>query len=252
MILLKQALNKFASRFGYNIMKYPSSQFDTVPVFDLSVQFLMAVQGQKLEFIQIGANDGSFGDPLRKYILKFPWHGIVVEPQPDVFARLCANYDAVKERLLFENIAIADHAGTITMYRRRALPLAGSGDSQASTYAASVSSMNPEVVARQLHIQKGELERFSIPCSTLDKLAVQHQMFHIDVLQIDAEGQDFSILKTLDLSSTAPLIVQLEHGHLSPVDVDKCVHYLSTNGYRILYGGRQSDTLALHETFPLA
>jgi FkbM family methyltransferase len=206
---------------------------------------LWQFKGRKLEFVQVGANDGCLVDPLRKYILKFPWHGIVIEPQPDVFARLCSNYDAVRERLIFENVAIADGVGLITMYRAKIC------DSQDEAYASSVASMNPEVTAKMMHLRRSQLEPLSVRCTTLDKLISQHGMARIDILQIDAEGQDFSVLKTLDLSTIAPLIVQLEHGGLSPTDVDLLVQYLSRNGYRILFGGRQQDTVALNEAFPL-
>jgi FkbM family methyltransferase len=243
--ILKQFVRNSASRFGLKIMKYPTSQFRTFPVFDLSVQFLMAVQGPKLQFIQIGANDGSFGDPLRKYILNFPWHGIVVEPQPDVFAKLCGNYDAAKERLTFENVAIAGNASTVAMYRAKSI------EPGAEAYASSVVSMDPKVIAKQLHTRQSELEPLSVPCATLDKLVSKHQMSHLDILQIDAEGQDFNVLKTLDLSKTAPLIVQVEHGHLSPQEIDRLVQYLDKGGYRVFYGGYQGDTVALHERFPL-
>jgi FkbM family methyltransferase len=83
----------------------------------LSVQFLIAVRGEKLNFIQVGANDGKYVDPLRGYIFKYPWHGILIEPQPDIFAKLRENYAVIKNRLIFENIAIAKGVSTIAMYR---------------------------------------------------------------------------------------------------------------------------------------
>jgi len=37
--------------------------------------------GPDLAFIQIGAFDGMTADPLRKYIEKYGWRGVLVEPQ---------------------------------------------------------------------------------------------------------------------------------------------------------------------------
>src|SRR5262245_49822236 len=242
---IKNLVRNMVRKIGFDIVKYPSSKFRTVPVFDLSVQFLMSAQGPNLSFIQVGANDGCFGDPLRKYILNFPWYGILVEPQPDVFATLRKNYDRVKDRLLFENVAIAETVSEVAMYKANS----GYGN---SVYAASVVSVNPRVVARQLGIKQTDLEQFTVPSSTLNELVSKHNISNLDVLQIDVEGQDYNVLKTLDLSKTTPRIVQFEHGHLSPHDVDNAVRYLSTNGYCILYGANQLDTIALHETFPLS
>jgi FkbM family methyltransferase len=242
---IKRLVRGIAARYGIVVMKYPISPFSKAPIFDLSVRYLMAVQGTDLRFIQVGANDGVFGDPLRKFILEYPWRGVLIEPQPHTFAKLCSNYDAIKGRLIFENLAIAANTGVITMYRARNMK----ANSQA--WEASVSSLNRKVVGKQLGSGQDGLEAFSVPCATLDDLVERHHMDQIDILQIDAEGYDYQVLKTLDLRKTPPRIVQLEHGHLSPADIERTVQYLGSNGYRILYGGHQMDTLALHRSYPL-
>ncbi len=45
------------------------------------------------------------------------WRGILVEPVPDLFAQLFRNYSICKERLRFENLAIADRDGVLPFYR---------------------------------------------------------------------------------------------------------------------------------------
>lgn len=242
---IKRMVRGIASRYGIAIMKYPTTSFGKIPVFDLSVRYLMTVQGTALRFIQVGANDGIFGDPLRKFILEYPWRGVLIEPQPDIFANLHKNYESINDRLVFENLAIAAKIGEITMYRAR------NAETDGEAWAMSVSSLNPKIVGKQLRAGRNGLEPFSVRCVTLDYLVECHQMNEIDILQIDSEGHDYEVLRTLDLRKTAPRIVQLEHGHLSPADVDRTVQYLSSNGYRILYGGHQMDTLALHSSYPL-
>lgn len=242
---VKRMIRNTARQAGFSIMKYPVSPFPVMPIFDLSVQYLMAVKGKALQFVQIGANDGVYGDPLRAYVTQFPWRGILVEPQRDVFAKLCANYDAEKERLIFENIAISDHLGDITMYGPR------KNGSDTTTYETTVSSADPRIAGKQLKKSKGEMEAFTVPCLTLNALLNKHQISHFDLLQIDVEGHELKILSTLDLSKFIPLIIQFECGHLSPGDVERIVQYLTRNHYRVLYGGIQMDTLAYHESFPL-
>jgi hypothetical protein len=58
------------------------------------------------------------------------------------------------------------------------------------------------------------------------------------------------VLKTLDLSKTSPLIVQFEHNLLAPQELSGAIDYLNSHGYRVLYGGHQIDTLALHNSLP--
>jgi len=241
---LKALTLNAVGRYGYHIQKYPLTTFSPISVFDLSIQFLMVVRGERLNFIQVGANDGkSGGDPLHRYILNYPWHGILVEPQPDIFAKLRENYAAIANRLIFENIAIAKGLSTIAMYKTRS--------SHPGPEGACLVSTSPQVAARSFWLRPRDLERIFVPCATLDDIVRKHSMSNIDVLQIDAEGSDFDVLKTLDLSKTSPLIVQFEHGHLAPQEISAAVDYLNSHGYRVLYGGHQIDTLALHKSFPL-
>jgi FkbM family methyltransferase len=48
--------------------------------------------GQEFSFIQIGAFDGITADPLHKYITKYGWRGVLIEPQPRAAAQLCELY----------------------------------------------------------------------------------------------------------------------------------------------------------------
>ena len=105
-------------------------------------------------------------------------------------------------------------------------------------------------MAQQLGVKVAALQAFSVPCITLDELIARNEMGPIDILQIDTEGHDYNVLKTISLKTHKPLIIQFEHGHLSPVEINSAVSYLVENDYRILYGGLQCDTLALHQSFP--
>ena len=244
MSVLKSWIRQTLRRRGYLVQKYPISEFKTVPVFDLSVRLLMAIRGEQVTFVQVGANDGRYGDPLHDYISRHPWEGILVEPQPDLFTKLRENYAAAADRLIFENVAIAQGVGELAMYRGK-----NGGPSDDGVFAASVVSASPQVVARQLGVQIGDLERFTVPCATLDDLVVKHGLSGLDLLQIDTEGHDYNVLKTLDLSKTRPWIIQFEHGHLTPREITGALEHLNGHGYRVLFGGHQTDTLALREDF---
>jgi FkbM family methyltransferase len=241
---IKRIIRDTFRKAGFNIMKYPSSPYRTMPIFDLSVRYLMAVKGMGLQFVQIGANDGVYGDPLREYVTKFPWCGILVEPQPAVFNKLRNNYDGEKERLVFENVAIGDHSGQVTMY-------APNSTSSDGDFETTVASVDPGVAGKQLSKRKSQLKAFTVPCLTLNDLLAKHRLYCWDILQIDVEGHEFKILSSLDLSRFTPLLIQFEHGHLSAPDIDRTVQYLAKANYRVLYGGIQSDSLAFHESFPL-
>jgi hypothetical protein len=66
-------------------------------------------------FVQIGAYDGREHDPIQAFVRRCRWRGILVEPQPEAFERLRRNY-AGSPGLIFENVAIADHEGSLPLF----------------------------------------------------------------------------------------------------------------------------------------
>jgi FkbM family methyltransferase len=224
---------------GVEVRKFPSSPFRPLSVFDLAVRLLMEKHGSAVSFVQVGANDGVFGDPLRSYIAGYPWRGILVEPQPDVFQRLIQNYQACADRLVFEMAAISRDQSQFTMYK------APAGLHADQTYASSIASGNPETIARQLKIAPSALEKIVVPALTLDELLAKHGFGDIQVLQIDVEGYDWQVLETIDLKRRSPAIIQFESGHLSNDDCNRAVQHLSKHGYEIYWGGFQGDALGV-------
>src|SRR5271156_6703918 len=113
----KRALQSRLRKIGIEVRKFPSVAFQPVSVFNLAVRLLMEKQGTEISFVQVGANDGVFGDPLRSYITKYPWRGVLVEPQPDVFDRLVRNYEPYADRLILENLAISSDRSELVLYK---------------------------------------------------------------------------------------------------------------------------------------
>ena len=239
---IKNTIQSALRRHGIDVRKVPATH-EPIPVFNLAVEALMARRGDALRFVQIGANDGVFGDPLRPYVLTRGWKGLLVEPQIDVFLKLKKNYVECGERLVFENLAIS-FEDKLTLY----LPPADmSGRDQ--TYAESIVSNNAKVIARQIGTSPANLRRIEVPALTLDALFEKHGIEELDLLQIDAEGYDWQVLQTMNLSRFKPHLIQLESGHLSRDSLTAVARHLNANGYLIYYGGWQGDLLAMRGEF---
>jgi FkbM family methyltransferase len=240
--MIKTLLRKAAACVGYEIRKAPLPGFLPARIFDLVVQYVILTRGESLRFIQVGANDGRYGDPLRRYVLKYPWKGILVEPQPEVYEALKLNYAGLEDRLFFENVAISTDAGGMTLYRARNT---FEREGEATRYAASVASSDRRVTSKQLGLSPHDLEKVEVPTARLDDLVSKYAFEDFELLQIDTEGHDWHVLQTLDLSRVRPLVIQFEHGHLRPKELGRAVAHLNSHGYLVYYGGHQSDTLAL-------
>src|SRR5436190_4439800 len=113
----KQLVRKSLDRLGYQIVKVShQSSAQPIDVFPLVVNDLLArKKTDQLSFVQIGAHDGLHADPVRPFITRFHWKGVLVEPQPKIFQRLVKNYSAEKQ-LIFENAAVGPTDGTATLY----------------------------------------------------------------------------------------------------------------------------------------
>lgn len=239
---LKSMIRSALLEEGIEVRKAPT-QWDHIPVFRLAVEALMARRGDALSFVQVGANDGLYGDPLRPYVLSRGWTGILIEPQVDVYEQLKANYAECADRLVFENLAISN-ADKLTLY----LPPAELGDKD-EVYAKTIVSSDAKVIARQIGMDESSLRRVDVPAMTLDALFEKHKITQLDLLQIDAEGYDWDVLQTLDLTRFQPTLIQLETGHLHRNTLTKVAKHLNDAGYLIYYGGWQGDMLAMRQEF---
>ena len=76
-----------------------------------------------------------------------------------------------------------------------------------------------------------------MPTVRFANLLARHKVTAIDLLQIDAEGFDFEVIKMLDLRAMKPAIIHYEHFHLSPADRRAANEYLAEHGYRFWSAG---------------
>lgn len=196
------------------------------------LEFVVAHHGRPhadFFFIQIGAFDGRTGDPLYQLVCRHGWRGILVEPQPEAFCQLQTNY-AGQAGLQFFNVAIGPTDTNITLYSRR------QGD-------VSTASTVRHLLVKPGHSPR-EILAYSVPCWTLETLLARARVSRpIDLLQIDAEGFDYEIIRSIDFARVRPAILRYEHVLLSRRDRDACLALLARHGYRFLLEDR--DTTAL-------
>jgi FkbM family methyltransferase len=179
-------------------------------------------------FIQIGAFDGVTGDPIYELVRRHNWHGVLVEPQSSVFERLQSNY-AGQPGLQFFNVAIGPQDGELTLFSRP------NGDVCASVAKHRVQKPGE---------RKSDVQVARVPCWTLRTLLERAQAPRsIDLLQIDAEGWDYEIIRSIEFSAVRPRIIRYEHQVLSERDRNACLALLAECGYRFLL--EDADTTAV-------
>jgi FkbM family methyltransferase len=230
--IFEKALSRCSRLFGYELKPILSHKAEPVDILRLAIQDLMA-QEKDIFFVQIGAHDGLSYDPIAPYVRQFHWRGLLVEPQPAVFAKLKEHYAEVPT-LIFENVAIAEQEGTLTLYCFK--------NASPDDHASMLASTKQHYLKLNGDNARGELTAIEVPAVTLNTLLTRHQISRIDLLQIDTEGYDFNIIKSLDFSRIKPRIIHFENNFLNSKQKTFCANLLAAHGYSTMDLG--IDTLA--------
>lgn len=251
---IKQVVRSNIERRGFALVRKPQALIHN-PALELPISFdhilalyLFETDPADFFFIQVGAYDGVTNDPLCKYIRRWGLRGVLVEPQRKMFAVLQENYRD-QPQLTLLNAAISDHDGPQDFYTVRSdvpgLP----------EWSQQIASFKLDNVLKHKHgvPEYGITDRIpniealieveTVDGMTFDTLLDRTGAGQVDLLQIDAEGYDFEIIKRLNFARLKPRILHYEHMHLSPADREACVNLLVSQGYRIATGF--ADTTAV-------
>ena len=139
---------------------------------------------------EIGANDGHSHDPLHP--IPPGWTGVLVEPQPAVFARLQATVGD-RPGLRLVNAAVTGAKGTV--------PLAP---------VAFFAPVGDDTLG-SLYPRPGA-ERIEVEAITFDALGLDA----LDLLVVDTEGHDWEVLRHASLDRLSPRLIVSRA--LPPVD----------------------------------
>lgn len=223
---VRRLLNKVLIKYDYRIVKCRSLQNILAQKFKLTDDF---------SFVQIGANDGVQFDDLYDFVTSRKSKGLVVEPIKFYFDKLKQNYKKYPE-IIPINLAI--HATEQKAFIHYVDP---DSLSMAPKWAEGIGSLDPE------HYKKGMGKTPSeciiseeVSCITLMDLVRKHDLLKIDLLQIDAEGYDFEILKTIDFNIIKPAHIKYEHAHLKKDEQLSALTVLYTQGYEVFEQGNDS------------
>jgi len=200
---------------------------------------------RKIDFIQVGASDGLRWDPLRRFIIRDNWNGVLIEPLKPVYNMLVSNYAYIKKsNLKFENCAISEKEGSIEFWSFTDEFLSSLSIEDRLFYLRK-SSVEKSQVERALLDTKNSLDHISSyksPSKPLSRVISSHFPNNkIDLVFIDAEGFDDHVIRTIKFEECMPTAIIYENHNLK--DRNNAIEeYLSQKGYVIKKMG--GDTVA--------
>lgn len=153
-------------------------------------------------FIDIGAHDGvSFSNTLFLE-RQLGWTGIAVEPLPDVYARLSEN-----RRCLKINGCISATPGMARFYK-----ITGYSE-MLSGLVDQYDPRHSERIKREIEIHGGDIEEIEVMCYRLNSLLEEYHFRFVDYLNIDVEGSEYDILRSIDFQAVDIGVCGIENNY---------------------------------------
>ena len=206
--------------------------------FDAGRLLAKATRGMEdARVLQIGSNDGRSGDPLYSIILhRVGWRAVFVEPIPWLFQSLRANYGD-EQRFRFLNLAVSDRNGSLTLYYIN-IEKASKSYTGLPSWLARVATAEQGRLEKSFNgVFKDCVESIDVECVDGPELLRHGMLDRVDVLHIDAEGSDWLILKSLNLSVLRPKVVLFEHACLDSEQWHEALRSMKQS-YRVRNIGR--------------
>jgi len=245
---------KAVGRLIHHKLYQPDWDFEIVP----AILERLIREKQDVTLVQIGANVGNTdSDQLYGFLkeqcknakksMPSKCRAVMVEPVRHLFEQLSANYTDFPH-VACENVAIAEVACMRNFYRlREGIDLEANG---LPPWSEQLGSFLPEKMNSLWgHEPENQtLRKFveanvvvdSVKCISIHDLLEKHQLNVVDLLQIDTEGYDYQILRTIDFKKIAPRYINYERIHLKKEE-SLCRTLLLSHGYRLHDHGQ--DTL---------
>lgn len=248
--MLKKWLKKVFNKTGYKVIKNDFFQnhyhdnddpsYRKTGDFNPLEQLFYKYIDDDFFFIQIGANNGKRYDPIHHLIVKERGvvSGIAIEPVREYFHELQQTYEGFPKIKLL-NKAIHNSATEANIYKiNPALP--GLQEHLKGMSSFDVSNFTKE------GISENDILTETVVCTSLLNLIKEEKIKKVHLLQIDAEGYDLEIIKSIDFKVIKPFVINFEHRweyNLIPEsEIFAVFKILVDNGYSIVLDG--NDALA--------
>lgn len=220
---------------GYDVVRWTPEFNKPFAVLPLLVRERLAT-GRPFFFVQVGANDGVLDDPIRELVIRHRLPGLLIEPLPDMFEKLQANYTG-QSQLAFENMAVLSREGRITLHRVQR-------DAPVHAHWHGIASFSKQNLLTQ-GVPAQYIQPYEVPGAPLGSILRRHGVAEIGLLQVDTEGYDYEVVKSAFDAGLRPEIINYEHCWLPPTTRHACKLLLDRMGYEFVETGK--DTVAVRQ-----
>jgi FkbM family methyltransferase len=165
---------------------------------DLDLKLEQYLNFKEGVFVEAGANDGRNQSNTLYYERHYRWRGLLVEPIPELAEQCRRN----RPQCVVENYALVSFDYDLPTVEM--------------TYCGLMSTVRGALATEQQHIRRGseiqklEPRELSVPAITLTELLIRNDFEHIDLMSLDVEGYELSVLQGLDMDRFCPDLLLIE------------------------------------------
>ncbi|HRW20486.1 MAG TPA: FkbM family methyltransferase, partial [Bacteroidales bacterium] len=220
-------------------------------ILETVISSAFAIKG-KLVGVQVGANDGLFLDPVFELFHKYFDKIILVEPLKELIPKLQKNYSNFKGELFIENVAISNEVDNLTLYKPNAVLENIFIEKVFHRDTTIFTSFNKNHVVDHITRRLGldsdfvssNIDSFPVPACTVELLLKKHNIENVDFVQIDCEGYDFEVIKSL--GKQRPALINFEWKWFSQEVWSDWIKWANDNNYGFIQ--QRLDCMAIRHS----
>jgi FkbM family methyltransferase len=194
----------------------------------------------EVAFVNIGACDGLSFDDITPTIRNMRYlKALLVEPIPYNIERLRRNFPDTG-KFIIEECAIAGDMSSIDMTTFQ--PEALADGKLPIEFMGASSAVQSNIMGGQSswgvpdpNFKKFEpyLTTISVRAMSLQAVLDKHGFTRIDVMVVDTEGADWTVLRQLDLERYRPRLIKIEIGCLTPEEIGSAIIAMKRRNYDV-------------------
>jgi len=197
-----------------------------------AIQLLNESCGGQVAFIQIGANDGTFLDPVASFI-NDDWRGVVVEPIPEYFDLLKRRYALFPKVEAVEG-AIGRERGERPMYVVDRAKTDDPDREAPPEWLKGLASFSAEHLLGH-GVARQNIREVSVPVFRGSDIVLDLVPGSVDLIVVDVEGAEREVLESFDLAELNPTCIIFECEHLSEEDELVLRSLFDRSGYSLCW-----------------
>jgi FkbM family methyltransferase len=148
-------------------------------------------------FVDVGAGDPEEESVTKNLVDRLDWRGVNIEPIPELLERL----RSLRSNDINIGVAVGAQLGKATFYRILPAPGLEGG--------TGLSTLDPAIA--QMHRKTGwETQEMEVDVVPLRAILAEHAYPGFDLLKVDVEGREASVLASADLSHWRPRVLVVE------------------------------------------